>query len=178
MPTKVSVLATWMDPTEPNGLPLQQLAFAAKQLLAGRNDAMMVPANTAVELTVTELFDSAFGGFSLTRKAHEDFRRIGFARLMSTIIPLLAHMLEKPALKPDIQRALADLRSQRYHVGHRGLSGKPEGRSAAGRLFTAAVFGFRYAMFLGSFVEEAKQTGRLLIEVWRASNGETAPGDE
>lgn len=142
--------------------PARSLVEAASQYAAGRYDALLVPANAAVEVTVARAVDIALQSFVGT-DAREHFLddAATYSHQLNVMMPLLAHVASAPLLRDDLRGQLNRLRKLRNQMAHDGELATPIGKTDAARLLTAAVFGSHYARVLRSDVEKAQSEGRL-----------------
>lgn len=170
----VAVAITWIAPPE-DETSLRHLIDAATfysnaialstQGLenAGHFDRVIVPANIAVESAIGRALFRFIESFASNEKAADFLKNAAtYGHQLKILLPIVTHMTGAPALSDDIRGALGRLLTLRNEIGH---GGKPKKvaitRAVAAEMFTAALFGYRYAGLLGAEIEKAKREGRL-----------------
>jgi hypothetical protein len=130
----------WIDtrlaPDALRNLTQAVTAFGVKEY-----DRVVVPANVAMELTLTRLLldRGPPTGVSKTK-----IRRATYECRLRHLLPELADALGRPPLPNTVESALHDLRQQRNAVGHTGRTRRRLTRAQAARFLAAAIFGIEY----------------------------------
>jgi hypothetical protein len=159
-PTYGSIWVCFVDLAQAP-VAIHQLADAARQFIATRYEAMVVPANTAVELEMRTAVEQGTQGFGLTASDDSEFMRVGHAARMGTVVPMLCTLHALRPLDREIREGLKQLNTQRNRVGHSGQLSTPLDRQSAGTFLAAAAFGFQFARYLLGEIQSAKADRRL-----------------
>jgi hypothetical protein len=156
------VAATWFERST-DDTTTRHLVEAARHYEAGRFDALVVPANIAVEAAVTATVSKAIAGSFANKERTKDFLSKGatYSYQLDVLLRMVAFMCQAPTIPSHILQPLHELRRLRNEVGHGGVARNSVPKSEAAEMLTAAIFGVRYAETLWSKVDEAKTSGRL-----------------
>lgn len=157
--TEVSVCATWIPHTADDNAWLS-LVDAFEAYTADRYEAAIVPANVAVESTLSRFLAEYMTQYS-SRKRIDDFlaNAATYSYQLNIIIPLVVSLAGFAKLPDDIRGQLNRLRDLRNQISHHGATDKPLTKEDVAEVLCAALFGFRYVRLI-----EAEYYGRTTME--------------
>ena len=147
---KFVFLVTWIKPDDANGGWLH-LVDSFRRYSAGRYDASIIPANTAVEMMLTPLLTNVLERFCAKEKATQFLTTDAtYSHQLNVILPILCAIYKVPALPDNIRGQLNRLRKIRNEIAHEGHPENPLDEKDASRLLAAAFFGVHYVQIASS----------------------------
>jgi hypothetical protein len=146
--TPVSVLITWIPHGESDDA-WQNLSDAFDAYIADKYNAVIVPANVAVESSLLSLMTTYLDA-AASRKRVDEFLTSAatYGHQLNVLLPVFAQLKNYPPLPAQIVGLLNRLRGLRNDLAHGGATEKPLAKSEVADLLAAAVFGFHYLRHL------------------------------
>ncbi|MDP9036349.1 MAG: hypothetical protein M3O50_16230, partial [Myxococcota bacterium] len=129
----------------------RSLNRALLALADGRLEDVVVPANVAVEVTLTRVLSEHLGRVGISRERVRDFMTAAatYSHQLNVLLPAVLHERGARRMPDHIRGLLNRLRDLRNDVGHRGESRTALTRDVVGECLAAAVFGFHYVRLAG-----------------------------
>ncbi len=129
----------------------RSLNRALLALADGRLEDVVVPANVAVEVTLTRVLSEHLGRVGISRERVRDFMTAAatYSHQLNVLLPAVLHERGARRMPDHIRGLLNRLRDLRNDVGHRGESRTALTRDVVGECLAAAVFGFHYVQLAG-----------------------------
>ena len=152
----VSVMVVWFVKKDDDTV-IRHIVEAARKYQDGDFDGVIVPANIAVEASLTPAIDLALQGFA--GKDHlASFLEEGatYSHQLNVLMPIVAFLSKVPRLPDNIRGLLNRLRRLRNAIAHEGKCEPKQSRENAAEHLAAALFGVRYGEFLRNAVAKAK----------------------
>ena len=142
--TEVTVYATWIPHTADDNAWLS-LVDAFEAYAADRYEAAIVPANVAVESTLSRFLAEYISQYA-SRKRIDEFLldAATYTHQLNIIMPLVASLGGLPKLPDAIRGRLNRLRYLRNQIAHHGSTVTPLAKEDVAEVLCAALFGFRY----------------------------------
>jgi len=157
-PLVVSV--TWFA-RGPTDSSIRHLVEAARHYEAMRFDAVVLPANIAVEAKLGPVVHDALTGFCGRDRLRSFLNDAAtYSHQLNIVVPMIAALVQAPRLPEEIAGILNRLRGLRNDVVHKG-SCNQQSQDDAADYITAALFGIQYSALLQKLVDEARRSGKL-----------------
>ena len=153
--TRVTVAVAWIRHT-PDDQVWQNLTDAFQLYLHGRYESAVIPANVAVESTMSRLLADFLKTVVSRKRVKEHFEKddVTYNRQLNLWLPVLLSFTNAPVLPSHIRGSLNRLKDRRDEIAHHGkLENRLEVREAA-ECLCAALFGFHYLRLARSFLLE------------------------
>lgn len=146
-------------PRDADDIGRQNLVSALDAFSNGRFRDAIVPANVAVEHTLSRVVDAYFEWIGIGRKRRDHFLRDAatFSHQLNILAPAIAHHLSAPRLPQHVLALLNRLRDLRNDTAH-GNTATEFTREDLADCMAAAVVGFRYARILREHLAAARGT--------------------
>lgn len=155
--TVVNVAVTWVPVTE-NDMAWQNIVEAFEAFYIKRLSSTIIPANVAIESTLTQLLTESFVARGISRKSVEDCLGDGatYSHQLNVLLPALVSFIGAPDLQDHIRGQLNRLRKLRNEMAHHGklLTALTDGEAA--ECLCAALFAFHYFRLVREYVEGAR----------------------
>jgi hypothetical protein len=137
----------------------QLLVHALESVTNHRSRDAIVPANVAVESTLTRVVEDYVEWIGVGKDRRRSFLRDAatFSHQLNVLSPAIARHLSAPALPAHVRGALNRLRELRNDAAHAGV--RELDRTELGTCLAAAIVGFRYARLLGECLEATRNAG-------------------
>jgi hypothetical protein len=142
----VAIWVVWIHQERHDAWPYLVGAFEA--FIDGHYDRVIVPAQSAVEITLMPVIREL-----LERHASADHvrglmgDRLTFGHVINVVLPFLCGQTGIPKMPDKIRGSLNRLRDLRNTVVHQGVSGREITPQQAAEGLCAAVFGFEYVRY-------------------------------
>jgi len=135
------------------------LFHAMESFTNGRDRDAIVPANVAVESTLTRVVENYFEWIGVAKDRRRSFLRDAatFSHQLNVLSPAIARHLVAPELPLHVRGSLNRLRDLRNDAAHAGFHDLD--RSELGTCLAAAIVGFRYARMLGEYLDAKRGAG-------------------
>ncbi len=148
---EVSCAVSWV-PHAADDLAWTQLVEAFHQFWVGRFDAAIIPANVAVELTVSRLLGRVLRE-SAKEKDVEQFLQSAatYSHQWKILLPALVRVHSAPAMREAVRSTINGLRTVRNKIGHSGRPEAPLSKKETAEYICAAVLGVLYVRSLEPF---------------------------
>jgi hypothetical protein len=145
--TRVGVMCTWFNPTEPEAEPLMTALQAYSE---GSYRQAIVPASVAVEAKLGSVLRDYFQQFAGKEKV-ESFLSTGatFGFQLSPLLPALMAGVGAPPLTEHLAGQLNRLKTLRNKVAHEHVE---VSKNDASEVVLAALFGFHYLRLYGKLL--------------------------
>lgn len=158
---RVFIAVTWIAPDE-DEVSLWHLIDAARAYDAGRYDAVIVPANIAVESALAPALHDYVSGFCSKDRAKQFLDdAVTYSHQLNVLLPIVCHMIGLRGFPDHIRGILNRLRGLRNDVVHRGRPEVHPTKDEAAEFLTAAVFGYHYSRLLHAEIRRARSNGRI-----------------
>jgi hypothetical protein len=151
--TEVAVWVSWVHGTADDE-SWQSLVDAFEAHCNEAYPSMVVPANVAVEATLSRLMTVYLEKF-ISKKTVEDFldNAATYSHQLNVMLPLVASINSLPLLPDHIKGSLNRLRKLRNQLAHRGTLEKALDSKASAELLCSALFGLQYIRHLKSLLK-------------------------
>ena len=155
--SKVWIAVTWIPPE--HELSVHHLVAAAKQFVAGRFSALIIPANVAVEAALTPAMDQWIRTYCDPDETREFLSLKGatFVHQLKVLTKVGARALGIQEIPSPVLIHLTKLLQYRNDLGHKGTLShpkrKPPDRDRAADFLVAATFGYHYARYFQDAVK-------------------------
>jgi len=157
---KVNVSAIWFD-AQNDDTAVKHLVEAATHFAARRYQSMVVPANVAVESSLSPVLAEWLSAFA-SRDHTQDFltNAATYSRQLNVLVPIVAFMVDAPRMPDHLRGDLNSLRGLRNALAHTGTCDSLDAKRAA-QLLTSSIFGMRYTHMMRDRVDAARKNGKL-----------------
>lgn len=147
--TKLGISITWHRPTDQH-LGWSHLLDAFRAFAQGRLESVVLPANIAVEMSLTPFLAAALEQRGFSKKRVEEFLKDGatYSYQLDIVLPLLCQLNGFTMLSQEVRGKLSRLRSLRNEIAHSGSLKKPLAKIEAAEVLTAALFAYHYVRWL------------------------------
>jgi hypothetical protein len=148
-PFDVGVFVTWIL-GKADEVAWQNLIHAFRYYLNRNYEFAIIPANTAVESTLSRLIQNFLERFISKKKVKDYFgnNEAKYSHLLNILLPLSTKLKGITLLCDNIYIELDELRKFRNKMGHNGNLENPIDENKITRLLCAALFGFHYLKFI------------------------------
>lgn len=126
------------------------------------HQGVVVPANTAVELTLDRVLASFLESVPLVSSANRKafLGDVSYGHRLNVILPALLRFTDAPTMWPELREDLNTLKTLRNQVGHTGTTKEPISRTLAAKMIRASIFGFHYLHVIDPFLRsDGARTG-------------------
>jgi hypothetical protein len=148
--TELSVLISWVPRTADDD-SWDNLVRAFEAYAAKDYPAMIVPANVAVESSLTVLMTRYLEKF-VSKNRTESFLQDAatYSHQLNVLLPLIASMSDIAKPPNAVLEGLNRLRSLRNDIAHDGVIKGTLDQKSAAQVLTAALFGVQYVRYIGA----------------------------
>lgn len=145
---EVTMLVTWIELDAINECSTGLLAQAFDEYSQGNLQAVIIPANTAIEIVITEYAESMVGSVTSKTNAKDLFKMVSYNPTLKTIMPLISKLKQKPKMHNDIEGKLIRLANLRNKIAHTGKMTEIVQKNEIADLLASVVLGIRYIEYL------------------------------
>jgi len=147
---EVNVYVTWVPHTAYDDI-WGRLVDAFQAYVAGRYSEIVVPANVAVEASLSSCLTGFLAGMVGNQRAESFLEQAAtYSHQLNVVLPVIAVLTNIPRLDEHVRGLLNRLRDLRNQMAHRGCLDNAIKKEEAAELICAALFGFRYMSFVKS----------------------------
>lgn len=147
----VSVMVTWIELDQLVESSFGSLVQALEEYSQGNYQAVIVPANTAIEFQLTEYTENVVVSATSKTSTKEFFDISSYVPTLKTLIPLIASLKGFPKLPREIQENLLLLASWRNQIAHTGKTKSEISQKSIAKCLSAVVLGAKYIALAKSF---------------------------
>lgn len=146
--TEVNVMVSWV-PRTASDESWQSLVDAFEAYAHARYSSMVVPANVAVESTLSRVLTGYLERF-VSKKHIENFleNAATYGHQLNVLLPVIASLKSLPLLPDHIRGALNKLRDLRNDLAHAGTLKQPLDSHTAAEALCGALFGIYYVRYI------------------------------
>lgn len=143
--TQVTVFVIWLPATE-NDIAWQNIVEAFEAFSIQRLSSSVLPANVAVESTLTQLLTESYIAKGISRESVEECLGDGatYSHQLNVLLPALVSFIGAPNFPNHIRGKLNRLRKLRNEMAHHGKLLTAVTDSEAAECLCAALFAFYY----------------------------------
>lgn len=163
--TKIAVAVTWI-PSSDDDTAWQNLVEAFEAYSINRLNSVILPANVAVESTLSRLLTHSLVMRGISSKWVRHCLESGatYSHQLNVLLPALTSLIGAPALPDHIRGGLNRLRDLRNDIAHDGKPEAPLTDSDAALCLCAALFGFHYLGLVQEHIDGIRPPLRPVVE--------------
>jgi|SRR5579859_3708508 len=147
----ISALVLWA-PADDGSVPWVYLVDAIEALTMGRLSQAIVPAQAAVEISITPAVRSFLMKYAAVGNIERLLRQeLGFSSVLNVVLPLVCALVGAKPVPLEIRGALNSLRKLRNEFVHQGVLPSDVDLRQVRQMVCAAAFGLEYGKYLRRF---------------------------